>query len=75
TTLRPDDVSEFHEKLLNAKLFMPEYKETTVYGAMAYITTEGHSDRMAEKQGLFIIRATGNSAAIVNKEDFRPKPF
>ena len=30
---------------------------------------------MAENQGLFVIRATGDSAAIVNKADFVPRTF
>jgi len=30
---------------------------------------------MAEKQGFFVIRATGSSSSIINEEDFRPKPF
>ncbi|MBN3034979.1 MAG: hypothetical protein JW861_05290 [Bacteroidales bacterium] len=75
TILRPDDVSEFLERLLNAKEYMPEYADRIIYGAMAYLTADGHSNRMAEKQGLFIIRATGSSASIVNKADFKPKPF
>ena len=29
----------------------------------------------AEKQGLFVIRATGSSASIVNAEGFRPRTF
>ncbi len=32
-----------------------------------------NSDMMAEKNGLFTIRATGKSAKIVNAEDFEPK--
>jgi len=28
---------------------------------------------MAEKKGLFVIRATGDSASIVNTDDFVPK--
>ncbi|MDE0158111.1 MAG: hypothetical protein OXS28_21230 [Gammaproteobacteria bacterium] len=29
----------------------------------------------AERQGLFVIRATGNSASIVNAEQFQPRAF
>jgi len=75
TTLRPEDVNDFHEKMWKVKIYLPEYANKTVYGAIAFITADGSSERMAEKQGFFVIRATGNSSFIINKEDFKPKPF
>jgi hypothetical protein len=75
TTLRPDDVDDFHKKLWKAKTFMPEYHDKIIYGAMAFITADGSSDRMAEKQGFFVIRATGSSSSIVNEPGFQPKAF
>jgi len=75
TTLRPDDVEHFHRKLWKAKTWMPEYQNKKIYGAIAYITVKGDSHRMAEKQGFFVIRATGSSSSIINEEDFKPKPF
>jgi hypothetical protein len=75
TTLRPADINDFNEKLWKAKTYLPEYSGKAIYGAMAFITAEGSSDRMAEKQGFFIIRATGNSSSIINQDDFKPKAF
>ena len=75
TTLRPDDVKEFIEKLKQAKVFMPEYKNMKIYGAVAFLTANAGSDVMAEKQGLFVIRAAGGSSKIINKEDFVPAAF
>lgn len=75
TTLRVDDVNDFHEKLWKSKTYLPEYADKTKYGAMAFLTAEGASDRMAEKMGFFVIRATGNSSSIINKKDFKPKAF
>jgi hypothetical protein len=75
TTLRSDDVTVFHEKLWKAKTYLPEYHDKIIYGAMAFITVEGSSHRMAEKQGLFVIRATGSSSSIINRDDFKPKAF
>ena len=75
TTLRPQDIADFHEKLWKIKKFIPDYKEKIVYGAVAFITTDGSSDRMAEKQGFFVIRATGNSSSIINEPGFKPKAF
>ncbi|VFM98487.1 MAG: hypothetical protein BECKG1743D_GA0114223_104782 [Candidatus Kentron sp. G] len=73
TTLRPDDVTRFVAKLDQCKVWMPEYASRTVYGGVAFIQTDADAGRMAEKQRLFVIRATGNSAAIVNQEGFRPR--
>ena len=75
TTFRVDDVKHFLEKLSHAKTWMTEYKDKTVYGAVAYLTSNAASHIMAEKQGLFVIKATGNSAFIANKTDFNPKEF
>ena len=75
TTLRVDDVNDFHEKLWKSKTYLPEYADKKKYGAMAFLTAEGASDRMAEKMGFFVIRATGNSSSIINKKDFKPKAF
>jgi hypothetical protein len=75
TTLRPDDIDDFHKKLWKAKTYMPEYHDKIIYGAVAFITADGSSDRMAENQGFFVIRATGSSSLIVNKPGFKPKAF
>ena len=75
TTLRVDDVNDFHEKLWKAKRYLPEYNDKIVYGGMAFIMAEGASERMAEKLGFYVIRATGNSSFIINQEDFKPKAF
>jgi hypothetical protein len=75
TTLRPQDVDDFHEKLWKAKTFMPEYKDWIIYGGVAFITADGSSDRMAQNQGFFVIKATGSSSSIVNEPGFKPKAF
>ncbi len=75
TTLRPADVIDYQETMKKAKVYLPEYANKTIYAAMAYLKADGHADRMAEKKGFFVIRATGNSAAIVNQEDFEPRKF
>ena len=75
TTLRPQDVDDFHEKLWKAKTFMPEYKDWIIYGAVAFITADSSSDRMAQNMGFFVIKATGSSSSIVNEPGFKPKAF
>ncbi|MGB4961060.1 MAG: hypothetical protein WBO36_16370, partial [Saprospiraceae bacterium] len=67
TTLRVNDVKHFVNKLSHARLWLNEYKDFTVYGAMAFLREESGSAALAEKEKLFVIKATGNSAAIINK--------
>ena len=75
TTLRPDDIKKTLKKLKMFKTWMPVYKEKKVYGAVAFLNTSSDSHRMAESKGLFVIKATGNSASIINKNTFEPKVF
>ncbi|VFN02048.1 MAG: hypothetical protein BECKG1743D_GA0114223_106831 [Candidatus Kentron sp. G] len=75
TTLRPDDVTRFVAKLDQCKVWMPEYASRVIYGAVAFIQADADAGRMAENQRLFVIRATGNSAAIINRAGFRPRPW
>ena len=75
TTLKADDVRRFLEKLDRFTEYEPVYRGKQVYGAVAYLRTEQNSVLYAERQGLFVIRATGNSASIVNEADFRPRVF
>ena len=42
---------------------------------MAYLRADGQSEIQAMNKKLFVIRATGNSATIVNSEDFKPREF
>jgi len=54
---------------------MEELKDKFVYGVVAYLTANSSSQILAAIKGLFVIRATGNSATIINKEDFKPFRF
>ena len=45
TTLKPQDIKDFLKKLKNAKTFMPEYKNWIVYGAVAFLTADGSSEK------------------------------
>ncbi len=75
TTLKVRDVDHFLDTLRNLTELMPEYAGHVAYGAMAYLKADESSDKYAEGQGLFVIRATGSSASITNREDFRPRTF
>ena len=75
TTLRAGDVGQFLEKLGKFTVYAPGYQGKKVYGAVAYLKTDASVVVHAERRGLFVIRATGNSATIVNEADFRPRVF
>jgi hypothetical protein len=73
TTLSPADIKDFMEVLKVFHDAFPDYSSKTLYGAVAYISKEGDADIFAEKQGLFVIKATGEGAVITNEKNFQPR--
>ena len=74
-TLDPSDVQEFTQDIRQFKAWWPEFKDKTIYGAMAFlIKANKQANHLAQKQGFFVIEATGD-VIIQNKEDFKPKVF
>jgi len=73
--LSQDDVDEFIEKLKRFKLSFPHYSSYRVFGAVAGIEINEGIDRYAEKNGLFVIRPSGDSVTIVNAPDFVPSAW
>ena len=59
TTCRPDDVDHFLKQMERFKTIFHEFADKTVYIAIAAIRYDGHSDRYAQKKGLFVIKTTG----------------
>jgi len=75
TTLKTKDVDHFIKKLKLFTKLRPKYKDSKIYGAVAYLKADQGSDVYSEKEGLFVIRATGSSANITNDKAFKPKVF
>ena len=75
TTLNLQNVKDFIYKLNKFTTWKPIYKNKKMYGAVAYLKADQGSAKYAEKQGLFVIRATGSSSSIINKQNFKPKIF
>ena len=75
TTLRSEGVTHFLGKLDRFLDWWPEYRGRRIYGAVAYLQSAESVVKYAQRQGIFVIRATGNSASIVNASDFRPRNF
>ncbi len=75
TTLRSEDVTRFLAKLSKFTVFAREYRGKRILGAVAYLQSDSDVTKYAERKGLFVIRATGSSASILNAEDFEPRSF
>ena len=75
TTLNLKYVNHFISKLSNFKTGLPSYRDKVVYGAVAYLSCNEESNVYAEKKGLFVIKAVGDSASITNEADFQPTSF
>ena len=75
STLGVREVDHFLKTLQQFTLFFPEYKDRKIYGAVAYLKLYQSADIYAMRKGLFVIRATGDSARIINDESFKPVNF
>ena len=62
TTLKVSHVDHLLGLLPEFTELMPEYGSRRIHGAVAYLKADESSARYAERQGLFVIRATGGSA-------------
>jgi hypothetical protein len=71
--LSQDDVNEFLHKLGKFKQAFPHYQNFQAYGAVAGIEIDEGVDRYAYKQGLFVIKPSGETVEIVNDPDFQAK--
>ena len=70
TTLNVKKVDHFLKTLEKFKWLLPQYKAYKIYGALAYLKSSEQAELYAQRKGLFVIRATGDSASIINKKDF-----
>ena len=75
TTLRPPHVKRLVSKLSEFAEWFPAYEGKRVLGGLGYLQCDPSLRKHAERQGLFVIRATGSSASIVNAPDFKPRVF
>ena len=75
TTLKVRDVDHFLDTLRHLTRLQPDYANRAIYGAVAYLKADEAANTYAERHGLFVIRATGSSASITNRRDFRPRTF
>ena len=75
TNLKTSDVDEHEERLERFKAAFPEYKEKTVFGAVAALSFDSDSDKYAYRRGLFVLRPDKGLTRIANDGAFQPKRF
>ena len=61
TTLKPNDVDYFLQQMNLFKDLFREFKDKTVYVAVAAIKFDGCSDIYAKKKGVFVLRCNGEA--------------
>ena len=54
---------------------MSEYKDYKAYGAFAFLRAQSGNDAYEESRKMFVIKATGNFATIINQKKFVPAAF
>jgi len=75
THLTVKKINKFIAKLATFKQWFPEYSDRKIYGAVAFIRKEEHSDVYAQRKRLLVIRAVGEGAVILNDSEFEPGEF
>jgi hypothetical protein len=75
TTLRPSDVKDFLAKMKKFRTYLPNFRYGNIMGGMAFLRADAGAATMAQKEGLFAIKATNDSAALLNKKGFVAKGF
>ena len=74
-TLDPLDVEKFKKNMEQFKILWPNFKNQAIYGAIAFLLKSNRqAEKLAEKEGFFVISATGD-VIIKNQEGFKPKVF
>ena len=76
STLDLRDLDNFMEKMKLFRSIFREYRDKKkIHGAVAYLKENQGAAKRAMIEGLWVIRATGDSSSIINPESFDPKIF
>ena len=73
--LSKDDVNDFLTRLQRFKVAFPQFREFRIYGAVAGIEIDQGIDAYAYRQGLFVIKQSGETVKIANDDLFQPVGF
>ncbi|MFN4859953.1 MAG: DUF3782 domain-containing protein [Pseudanabaena sp.] len=69
------DVKRFLITLDRFKQALPKYQSYKLYGAIAGIKVDERADEYATQEGLFLIKPSGDTVAIVNDQSFVAKTW
>ena len=75
STMNGGDVNRWVKKLGQLRQSFPQFKNHTVYGAVAALEYGGQANRFAHKKGLFVIRWADDLIDIANPVGFKAKVF
>lgn len=71
----PEYLALFIEGMEKFPFHLEYFDGKKIYGAVAYLNEDEAIQAHAERQGLFVIRATDDSISIINDEEFVPRAF
>ena len=72
TALTEGRVQRFLEKIVRFKVAYPDRANKDLYGAMTFIRIDDGAYRLAERHGLFLIKASPPEVELINSENFKP---
>ncbi len=75
SVLNPEAVKHFISQLNLVRNRSRRFRNQRIIGAVAFLTDHSDAAFMAMNRGLLAIRATGDSAIILNDDDFEPVRF
>lgn len=71
--LTVEDVRDHLYRLENFKRFFPRYADNRLIGAVAGMVIVEEADKFAYRQGLFVIKPSGDTAQLLKDVEFQPK--
>ena len=72
TVLTEGHVQRFFDKLTMFKVAYPDRADKNLYGAMTFIRIDDTAHKLAERYGLFLIKASPPDVELANNEGFKP---
>ena len=72
TALTEGRVQRFLEKIVRFKVAYPDRADKDIYGAMTFIRIDDGAYRLAERHGLFLIKASPPDVELINDKNFKP---
>lgn len=72
TVLTEGRVRRFLDKLARFKIAYPDRADKDLYGAMTFIRIDDSAYRLAERYGLFLIKASPPDVELANAKGFKP---